>query len=309
MSKRILITGGSGFIGSRLVNGWLAEGYEIAVLTRRPDWVVKRWAGRVMAVNDLYQLVGPFDWLVNLAGEGIADQRWSHSRKQALRESRIGVTNRLAEWAIQTGRRFDVVASGSAIGVYGALSGTAAQQTVAETSPAGEDFAAQLCADWEQAAHPLFALSRRSLILRTGVVLGEQGGMLKRLWTPFSLGLGGRIGSGKQYLSWIHIEDYLAALNHLLASEAEGIVNMTAPEAVTNRDFTRVLATCLKRPALLPMPAAVARIVFGEMADLLLKGQRVLPLQLQEQAFSYRYTTLSEALASIGRNWTHYRQV
>tara|TARA_R110001583_G_scaffold763_2_gene7009 strand:+ start:1319 stop:2242 length:924 start_codon:yes stop_codon:yes gene_type:complete len=307
MSKRILITGGTGFIGSRLVSGWLADGHEISVLTRRPQRVIERWGGRVTGVSDLYQLTGPFDWLINLAGEGIADQRWTAARKRELRDSRIGVTGKLAEWAMHTGQRFDVVASGSAIGVYGALAGTAEQQTVDEASRVGQDFAAQLCTDWEAAAQPLYGLSERSLMLRTGVVLGERGGMLGRLWLPFSLGLGGRIGNGEQYLSWIHIDDYIAALNALLVSDAVGVFNMVAPEPVTNTRFTHELVHCLGRPALLPMPAAVVRLLFGEMADLLLKGQRVLPARLLERTFAYHYATLPEALESIRQVWANSR--
>merc|ERR1711879_1086194 len=162
----------------------------IQVLSRRPEQVIHRWEGRVAAQSDLYKMSGPFDWLVNLAGEGIADQRWSEARKQVLRDSRIGVTDNLASWAKDTGQCFDVVMSGSAIGIYGSFDGTPEQQTVTESSPEGEDFAAQLCRDWEYAAMPLADVSNRLVLMRTGLVWGERAGMLKRLWFPFSMGMG-----------------------------------------------------------------------------------------------------------------------
>ncbi len=303
MSKRILITGGSGFIGSRLVSQWLADGHQVSVYTRRPDAVRQRWPQLEQAASRFDDFHGPFDWLVNLAGEGIADQRWSEARKQVLRNSRIELTDTLAQWAINTGQRFEVVLSGSAIGIYGALEGTAEQQQVDEQSPYGSDFSANLCAEWEQAAAPLKPLAQRLVLLRTGVVLGPGGGMLKRLWLPFSLGLGGRIGSGEQYLSWIHMDDYLGAIDFLLHQPVEGAVNMTSPYAQTNAQFSRTLAATLKRPALLPVPGCPLKLALGEMSDLLLKGQKVQPVVLQQQGFEFHFPQLADALGDIRNHW------
>lgn len=298
MSDAILITGGTGFIGQMLVDRWLAAGHRITVLSRRPAWVAQRWLGRVQAVSSFNELSGRFDVVVNLAGEGIADRRWSAARKQALRHSRIDLTHNLVAWASRTGQRFRAVLSGSAIGYYGSFAGVDSYP-LHEQDSAGQDFAARLCADWEDAAQPLAALSERLLVLRTGVVLGQQGGMLKRLRLPFSLGLGGVIGDGEQVLSWIHADDYCNAVDFLLQSDLAGPVNMTAPHPASNRDFTHTLAQTLHRPALAPLPAFAAKLLFGEMSDLLLKGQRVLPLQLQEQGFEFAYPQLAPALQQL----------
>lgn len=296
--ERVLITGGTGFIGQALVDRWLAAGQQVTVLSRRPAWVARRWQGRVTCATRFDELQGRFDVLVNLAGEGIADSRWSNARKHLLRQSRVDLTHELARWASRTGQRFRVVLSGSAIGYYGSFAGVDSYP-LREQDAAGQDFAARLCADWEDAAQPLAALSDRLILLRTGVVLGPHGGMLKRLWLPFSLGLGGVIGDGEQLLSWIHCDDYCNALDFLLSSGITGPVNMTSPYPVSNRDFTQTLAHTLNRPALAPLPAFAARLLFGEMSDLLLKGQNVLPLQLQAGDFRFEHPHLPEALLHI----------
>ncbi|PHS63611.1 MAG: TIGR01777 family protein [Thalassobium sp.] len=308
--QRILITGGSGFIGQALINRWLAQGAAVTVLSRRPSWVQRRWGGVVKAVSGFEQLSGQFDVLINLAGEGIADKRWTRARKQALQDSRIALTRDLAAWASRSGQRFRVVLSGSAIGYYGGYSG-ADDTPHGELDAQGKDFAAQLCADWEAAAEPLQPLTERFLILRTGVVLGVHGGMLKRLWLPFSLGLGGVIGDGQQNLSWIHLQDYCRAVDFLLSHSnsnsadktVNGVINMTAPHPVTNHDFTQSLARQLQRPALFPMPVFIAKLLFGEMSDLLLKGQDVRPQRLQTLNFNYDFADIDTALKDIVQHW------
>ncbi len=304
--QRILITGGTGFIGQTLINCWLAQGAVITVLSRRPAWVQRRWGGMVKSVSGFEQLSGQFDVLINLAGEGIADKRWTRARKQALQDSRIALTRDLAVWACRSGQRFRVVLSGSAIGYYGGYSG-ADDRPHGEQHAQGADFAAQLCADWEAAAEPLRSLTERFLILRTGIVLGIHGGMLKRLWLPFSLGLGGMIGDGRQNLSWIHLHDYCRAVDFLLSHDADssvnGVLNMTAPQPVTNHDFTHSLARALQHPALFPMPAFIAKLLFGEMSGLLLKGQDVRPQRLQTLGFKYDFADIDAALKDIVKHW------
>ena len=295
--QRIFITGGSGFIGSRLIDRWLQQGHLITVLSRRPEWVAQRWSGQVAAVSAFQQLSGSFDVLVNLAGEGIADSRWTRARKAELFDSRVALTADLARWATLTGQRFKVVLSGSAIGYYGGFADDSI--SLNEQASAGSDFAARLCAEWEQAAAPLKELTERFLVLRTGVVLGADGGMLKRLKLPFSLGLGGVIGDGRQVLSWIGLEDYCRAVDFLLDGQISGAVNMTAPQPQSNRTFTQALSAALHRPALMPMPVFVAKAAFGEMSVLLLQGQKVMPECLTAAGFQFEQPHLHDLLSHI----------
>ncbi|MEK9713030.1 MAG: TIGR01777 family oxidoreductase [Thalassolituus sp.] len=301
MSKHILITGGTGFIGRALIPRWLAEGHNITVLTRDAARAHRILSAHVQTVADFNDIEGKVDRVLNLAGEGIADKRWSASRKQALRDSRIALTERLVRWAQSTGQKFELVLSGSAVGYYGSVDG--ASPVFSESSPPGKDFSACLCIDWEQAVKPLEAISERVVLLRTGIVLGPRGGMLQRMWLPFSLGLGGVIGSGKQVISWIHLEDYLRALDFLCDSSVSGPVNMTAPAPATNKELTQALASALHRPALMPMPEIMAKLVFGEMSDLLLKGQKVVPDMLADSGFSYMYPNLGQALGEVANAW------
>lgn len=304
MSKTILITGGTGFIGQRLVDDWVTEGHHVVVYSRRPEWVKRRWGGRVDAASSLATLNQRFDWLVNLAGEGIADKRWSDKRKQQLRQSRIDLSRDLLQWAKDSRQAFDLVLSGSAIGFYGSHQDDEQQGAgYTEQSANGAGFASQLCRDWETVAHEFETLCERLVILRTGVVLGQHGGMLARLWLPFSLALGGVIGSGQQVLSWIHLDDYRRAVHFISNNAVAGPVNMTSPQAVTNRQFTKTLGRVMSRPTIAPMPGFVAEMLFGEMSELLLEGQRVLPQQLLSQGFVYDYADIHDALREIHTHW------
>lgn len=296
---RILITGGTGFIGSYLVERWLAAGYQLVVLTRNPQIAQHQWP-EVTFVDSINQLKGRFDGLVNLAGAGITEKRWSEQRKRELRRSRVTLTEELVTWAQGTRQNFDWVFSGSAVGYYGSIRPVTEYSAVyTEQSPAGQDFAAQLCQDWERASRGFEHCTSHLVLLRTGIVLGAEGGMLAKLWLPFSLGLGSVLGNGQQVLSWIHISDYCRAIDFIIQARLKGPVNMVAPCPITNRAFTKELAHALSRPALFSAPAFVLRALLGEMSTLLLKGQTVEPAVLQAQGFAFDFQELPAALANI----------
>ncbi|WP_303291975.1 TIGR01777 family oxidoreductase [Marinobacter sp. SS5-14b] len=295
MSQRILITGGTGFIGRALCKELLAKGHSLTVYSRQKPEVVTAVCGAVEATADLNLLkahVG-FDVVFNLAGEGIADKRWSDARKQALLDSRVAVTQTLVN-VIRTWRNLPgVLISGSAVGYYG----DQGERLVTEDTPPHPEFTHKLCADWEQAALSLEADAVRTCLSRTGVVVGKGGGFLQRMVLPFKLGLGGRLGSGRQYMPWVHRDDVVACLIWMMESEqAEGPYNVVSPAPVTNAEFTRTLAEVLHRPALFPAPAPVLKAVLGEMAGLLLTGQNAVPARLQAEGFTFRYPNLKPAL-------------
>ncbi|WP_372995840.1 TIGR01777 family oxidoreductase [Marinobacter sp.] len=296
MPKRILITGGTGFIGHVLCRELLARGHELAVFSRQPAESVKSSCGRVEAVRDLKQLRAHpgFDAVINLAGEGIADKRWSESRKQELRDSRIGVTETLVEVIRSWEQPPEVVVSGSAVGFYG---DQGAAMVTEDTSPQDE-FTHRLCRDWENAAKPLTDDGVRVCFSRTGVVAGSGGGFLERMILPFKLGLGGRIGSGTQYMPWVHRDDVVGALIWMMeTADASGPFNVVSPNPATNAEFTRSLGKVLHRPTLFPVPAPVLKVALGEMARLLLTGQKAVPEKLTKQGFRFRLPDLDQALS------------
>lgn len=298
MPERILLTGGTGFIGQALCPLLIDRGYELTVLSRQPAKQVMSRCGRVESTRDLMQLRGHsgFDAVINLAGEGIADKRWSNARKKALRDSRIGLTESLVEVARTWETLPGVLVSGSAVGYYG----DQGEQEVTESTPPHDEFTHQLCRDWENAALQLSADGVRVCLSRTGIVAGPGGGFLQRMALPFKLGLGGRLGDGNQYMPWIHRTDVASALIWMLENKnASGPYNVVSPNPVRNAEFTRCLGDALNRPTLLPAPAAALKLALGEMATLLLTGQKALPEKLLQQGFTFRYPELPEALADI----------
>jgi len=294
---RILISGGSGFLGRALTARLREDGAQVAWLSRdasrrAPDGV------RVLGYDQL-GADDHFDAVVNLAGAGIAEKRWSDRRKQLLFESRLGPTRALIEWMRRMPRRPRVLLSGSAVGWYGARG----DPPLGEGSAATDDFSHSLCEAWESAAMEAVSLEVPVLLLRTGIALHPAGGMLKRLLPPFRMGLGARLGDGSQVLSWISRRDWVEAVRSLLLQHLDGPggapvgpVNVTAPEPVTNAQFTRALAHALRRPAGLALPAPVLRLGLGEMSTLLLEGQRVLPERLQQSGFVFRHPQLNPYL-------------
>ncbi|MBO6850052.1 MAG: TIGR01777 family oxidoreductase [Marinobacter sp.] len=300
MSKRILVTGGTGFIGQVLCPKLNAKGHSLTVLSRRPENDVRAICGRVETVSDLALLKDHpgFDAIINLAGEGIADKRWSEQRKQALRSSRIGLTRDLVNVVRSWATRPTVMVSGSAVGFYG----DQGDARVTEATSPNDEFTHRLCRDWEAEALKLEHDGVRVCLSRTGVVAGSGGGFLQRMVLPFRLGLGGRLGSGRQFMPWVHRDDVVAALMFMLESEqASGPYNVVSPNPVTNREFTRCLAKAVHRPALFPAPEPVLKLALGEMARLLLTGQQAVPERLQQQGFQFTHPQLQEALESCVR--------
>jgi len=296
---RYLITGGTGFIGSRLLEHLAASGHEAVVITRNSARYKNRCGEQVSYYKGFDELKSSevFHTVINLAGEGIGDRRWSEKRKQALYNSRIGMTHSLVEYLSTLSDKPEVMISGSAIGWYGAHDNS----PLTEEARSNLEYTHELCEAWEQAAAGVRDLGIRLCIVRLGVVLGQGGGVLKRLLPPFYLGLGGRIGSGQQMMTWVHREDVIHAFDFLVETPSvEGVFNLTAPNAVSNAEFTRQLGKSVHRPTLLPLPGFVVRLVFGEMGDrLLLHGQNVVPARLQDAGFSFRFERLDEAFTDL----------
>ena len=292
---RILITGGSGFIGQALCRALIADRDEVVVLTRDARRARTRLPAEVALIERLRD-AGEVDAVVNLAGENLADARWTDARKQALRESRLGATRALVEWMAARERRPYVLVSGSAVGWYGPRG----DEELGEDASPGTDFAAKLCRDWESEAEAARALGVRVCRIRTGIVLDADGGALAKMLLPFRLGLGGRFGDGSQWMSWIARADVVGLILWLIKTEsAHGAYNATAPVPVTNADFSTALGAVLHRPVMLPAPAFALRAMLGEMADLLLTGQRVVPVRALAEGFRFRYSDLSPALRAI----------
>ncbi len=296
----ILITGGTGFIGRALCADLLDSGHVVTVLSRQTAQRVRSLCGAVTVLRSLAEIAedARFDAVVNLAGEGIADARWTAARKALLHSSRIGQTRELIATMARLRTKPAVLLSASAIGYYGDQGDLA----LTETSPPHVEYTHSLCAEWEQEARRAQALGIRVCLLRTGLVVGRSGGFLKKMLLPFRLGLGGRIGSGRQWMSWIHLNDHIAIQKLLLEDvRLHGAFNLTAPKPVTNGEFTATLARCLDRPAFLPVPAPVLKLALGEMAGLLLGGQRVLPASIEGSGYRFQYPTLQPALQDVLR--------
>jgi uncharacterized protein (TIGR01777 family) len=293
---RIVVTGGTGFLGSALVTHLRAAGHVVSVLTRKPtrqgdiEWAPGRGSAALVGA-----LRGA-DAVVNLAGASIA-QRWTKAHKRALWESRVPLTRALVEAMAQVDPPPSVLVSGSAVGIYG----DRGDEPLTETSALGSDFLASLGTAWEREA--LAAAPRtRTVLLRTGIALERNGGALPQMALPFHFFAGGPIGSGRQYLSWIHRDDWVAMTTWALTNPAvSGPLNVTAPEPVTNREFTTMLGRALHRPAFMPAPGFALRAVLGEMANMILEGQRVLPGKAGELGFRFGYPQLEPALRAIYR--------
>lgn len=297
--KDAFITGGTGFIGARLANTLQARGYRVTAMGQSSrsvsglDASVRTVAGDGRLEGNWQKDASRSNLIINLAGASIFS-RWSNRRKRLIRESRILTTGHLVE-ALPSVADGVTLLSASAVGYYGFHG----DEELSEDSPPGEDFLSSLCRDWEAEAEKAQGKGCRVIIARFGIVLAR-GGALGRMIPIFRLGLGGPIGSGRQWFSWIHMDDLLAALVYLAEAPASsGVYNLTAPEPVRNSDLTRSLARRLHRPAFLPAPAALVRLAAGEFGDMILQGQRVLPTRLMAEGFAFSHTSIDDALAAV----------
>lgn len=307
------MTGGTGFIGRALIPRLRAHGHELTLLSRRPNQAApsprlsdagaasgSATAGHPPAVvgwdSGWERELVSFDGIINLAGEPIAGGRWTAARKQAIRDSRIGTTRRLVQaLAAAAPPRPSVLVNASAIGYYGPRG----DEPLDESAPPGTGFLAETCRAWEDEARRARSLGVRVAWLRFGLVLGRDGGALAKMVPPFRAFIGGPLGSGRQWVSWIHRDDVAALIEWALAAEAAGgPVNATAPKPATMRDFCAALGRALRRPSWAPVPAPVLRLLLGEMADMLLTGQRVLPQVPLRHGFTFFYPHLDQALAA-----------
>jgi uncharacterized protein (TIGR01777 family) len=306
---RIVIAGGSGFLGSPLAEVYAEEGHEVRVLTRAlPPGETRHDPGTgVPGINRVgwvpdgssgpwAHVVNGVDAVINLAGESIGDVRWSPQRKAALRDSRIKATRSIAAAAGAAAVAPRVFIQGSAVGYYG----PAGNEAKTEDMPPGSDFLSHLAADWEAESLEAARPGTRHAILRTGLVLERSGGALPRMITPFKYFVGGPLGSGRQYMSWIHRLDWIEMVRWIVETpEASGPINATAPVPVTNREFSRALGRAVHRPSLMPVPGFALKLVVGEFAQALLTGQRVLPKRALALGYHFRYPEIDQAFRGI----------
>jgi uncharacterized protein (TIGR01777 family) len=299
--------GGTGLVGSRLIQRLLSRNDQVVVLTRRPEVAQQKWGEQCRVVSGDPTEQGPWmdavagcDAVVNLVGENIFARRWRAAFKDLLRTSRVHSTRNVAEALAKNPRtpsgQSKVLVNASAIGYYGPTG----DEELTESSPAGNDFLARLCIEWESAARAAANAGARVAIVRVGVVLDKEGGALKQMLRPFKMFVGGPAGSGKQYLSWIHHEDLIGIILLCLDNgQAAGPVNGTAPQAVTNRKFSNALGRALHRPSFMKTPRFMLRLALGEVANVITTGQRVLPKRALELGYVFKFPDIDGAMRHV----------
>ncbi len=292
---RILITGGSGFLGQALIGPLQSDGHEIIILSRHPDRHRRKGNPAVRWAGSLEEITGPVDAVINLAGANLFTLPWTNRRKQELWDSRIATTERLVQWMERQEKKPTMFLSGSAVGIYGDQGET----LLTEVSEPGHDWPTKLVLAWENTAAGAERMGIRTVYLRTGLVLGN-GGLLKPLLPVFKAGLGGSLGDGQFWYSWIHWYDWVQAVRYLLTTPTlQGPVNLTAPNPVRYQAFARTLGKTLRRPVWLTPPRWALRPVLGERTDLMLASTRAIPQQLSDAGFSWQYPELEAALRDL----------
>ncbi len=300
---KVIIAGGTGLIGRALVDRLVKEKTKVIVLTRNPRLVENFHEGLVQPVwwegtvsGSISELIEEGDSVVNLAGESLAGGRWTPERKELLLHSRTGPTTAIIRTILRSGKRPRVVVNASAVGYYGNVP----NEDVMESYPRGTDFLASLVGEWEACAMEAASLGVRVVLMRNGVVLAKDGGALPRLMLPFRFFLGGWLGSGKQWFPWVHKADMVEIILKVLRDESvSGPVNAVAPESVTMKQFCAALGKSMKRPCWAPVPGFMLRAALGEMANMLLTGQKVIPRILRESGYTFQYPTLDAALSEL----------
>lgn len=300
---RALITGGTGSIGQRLTAELLAHNYEVTILSRRrvkPPTLPRQanfvqWDGKTS--RGWAEIIEETDVVVNLAGAGVADKRWTDDRKAVLLNSRLNAGRAVLEAINKAVSKPAVLVQSSAVGYYG---GRLDDKIMTEESEPGDDFLADLCVQWESVTDPVLEMGVRQVMIRTGLVLDPEGGVLPRVALPFKFFVGGPVGSGQQWMSWIHWRDQVGAIRFLIENEqASGPVNLTAPNPLQNREFGKIIGKTLGRPAFLPVPSLALQAMFGELSDTLLTGQRVLPVRLQALGYKFEFPGAEAALRDL----------
>lgn len=295
---KIFITGGTGLVGSHLIPTLLHERHTITVLSRNVKKAQEILGNQVTYCDSLEKLTSldEYDAVINLAGEPIAGKRWTEQQKQRLCQSRWQITKKLAQLIKNGENPPQVFISGSAIGYYGSKNDI----IITEDTEPHEEFTHKLCKLWEAFAMEARNDKTRVCLLRTGIIFSAKGGMLGKIAPIFKLGLGGILGSGKQYISWVHIDDVVGIINYALSTpEIEGAINMTAPTPVTNKEFSETLAKALKRPCLFKVPAAIISLFMGESSTLLLDGQRAIPQRLEQNGYLFKFRDIHSTLIDI----------
>jgi uncharacterized protein len=301
---QVIVTGGTGFIGERLCRELVDAGHGVVVLSRSPEKAAQKLGPEVGAAGwrpgqegDWESALGEADAVINLAGESIGDKRWSERQKAAIRDSRMEATRSLVAAMERADRRPQVLVNASASGYYGPRG----NEPVSESEPAGNDFLAHACQEWEREASAAESLGLRVAVVRTGIALGSNGGALPRLLPPFKMFLGGPLGSGQQGFPWVHVDDVVGIYRWAVEGESvAGPLNAAGPQPLTNREFCQVLGRALGRPCWAPVPGFALKLLLGEMAEpLLLQGQKLVPTRTQELGYQFKFRTAEAALRDV----------